>query len=225
MRPCTTTVERAGRSRRAAPPGKRCSSIAARFWRVLAQAACSVGTAGGARAEDPDPSASLYPKRNEAFSLDREVTPEKYNLGYNNFYEFSTSKRLDASALKTRPSTCRLDGMVEKEQTVDIDTLIRTIGLEKSVFIATAASKRGRWRSRGPASRCASSSISRVRCPRPNTCSSRPSSTRWARAAVLHALALHRGPDDGGSGQRPRFSSRPALTGSRSPRFRAPRSA
>src|SRR5271168_4017462 len=91
--------------------------------------------AGRARADDADPSASLYPaKRNEAFTLDREVTPEKYNLNYNNFYEFSTNKRLDASALKTRPWTVKLDGLVEKEQTVDIDALIKAIGLEERLY-------------------------------------------------------------------------------------------
>jgi sulfoxide reductase catalytic subunit YedY len=91
--------------------------------------------AGRARAEDADPSAALYPaKRDEAYTLDREVTPEKFNLSYNNFYEFSTNKRLDASGLKTRPWTVKLDGMVEKEQTVDIDALIKTIGLEERLY-------------------------------------------------------------------------------------------
>jgi methionine sulfoxide reductase catalytic subunit len=88
-----------------------------------------------ALADDPDPSAALYPaKRNPAYTLDRDVTPEKYNLNYNNFYEFSTSKRIDASALKTRPWTVKLDGLVEKEQTVDIDALIRTMGLEERLY-------------------------------------------------------------------------------------------
>ncbi len=88
-----------------------------------------------ALADDPDPSAGLYPaKRNPAYTLDRDITPEKYNLNYNNFYEFSTSKKVDASALKTRPWTVKLDGMVEKEQTVDIDTLIKTMGLEERLY-------------------------------------------------------------------------------------------
>ena len=86
-------------------------------------------------AEDADPSASLYPaKRDDAYKLDRDVTPEKINLNYNNFYEFSTSKHIDASALKIRPWTVKLDGMVEKEQTIDIDTLIKTIGLEERLY-------------------------------------------------------------------------------------------
>ena len=40
-----------------------------------------------------DPLAALLPaRRNEAFKLDRDLTPEKINGGYNNFYEFGTSK-------------------------------------------------------------------------------------------------------------------------------------
>ena len=39
----------------------------------------------GARAE-ADPSAGLFPaKRNEAFKLDRDMTPEEVNANYNNF--------------------------------------------------------------------------------------------------------------------------------------------
>ncbi len=88
-----------------------------------------------ALADEPDPSAGLYPaKRNPAYTLDRDITPEKYNLNYNNFYEFSTSKKVDASALKIRPWTVKLDGMVEKEQTVDIDTLSKTMGLEERLY-------------------------------------------------------------------------------------------
>jgi len=88
-----------------------------------------------ARADDADPSALLYPApRNPAYTLDRDVTPEKYNLNYNNFYEFSTSKHIDASALKTRPWTVKLDGLVEKEQTLDNDALIKTMGLEERLY-------------------------------------------------------------------------------------------
>jgi methionine sulfoxide reductase catalytic subunit len=88
-----------------------------------------------ARADDSDPSAALYPaKRNPAYTLDRDVTPEKYNLTYNNFYEYSTSKHIDASALKIRPWTVKLDGLVEKEQTVDIDSLIKAMGLEERLY-------------------------------------------------------------------------------------------
>jgi len=100
----------------------------------LAAAGALVASGGIARADD-DPSASLYPApRDPAYALDREVTPEKTNLTYNNFYEFSTNKRLDASALKIRPWTVKIDGLVEKEQTLDIDALIKAMGLEERLY-------------------------------------------------------------------------------------------
>jgi methionine sulfoxide reductase catalytic subunit len=105
------------------------------FLAGLGAAGALVAGPGRALGDDADPSAALYPaQRNPAFALDREVTPEKYSLNYNNFYEFSTSKHIDASLLKTRPWTVKLDGLVEKEQTVDIDALIKTMGLEERLY-------------------------------------------------------------------------------------------
>ena len=105
------------------------------FVAALAASGAFAALRGPAFADDPDPSASFYPaKRNEAYKLDRDITPEKYNLNYNNFYEYSTSKHLDASALKIRPWSVKLDGLVEKEQTVDIDTLIKAMGLEERLY-------------------------------------------------------------------------------------------
>ncbi|MGD1037048.1 MAG: protein-methionine-sulfoxide reductase catalytic subunit MsrP [Roseiarcus sp.] len=93
------------------------------------------GLTRGARADEPNPSDSLYPaKRNEAYKLDRDVTPEKINLNYNNFYEFSASKHFSADGLKIRPWTVTLDGLVEKAQTFDIDDLIKTMGLEERLY-------------------------------------------------------------------------------------------
>ncbi|HYA74455.1 MAG TPA: protein-methionine-sulfoxide reductase catalytic subunit MsrP [Roseiarcus sp.] len=88
-----------------------------------------------AGADEPDATASLYPaKRNDAYALDREVTPEKINLNYNNFYEFGTSKHLSADGLKTRPWMVTIDGLVENAQTFDIDDLVKTIGLEERLY-------------------------------------------------------------------------------------------
>jgi len=75
----------------------------------------------------PDPTANLYPaKRNEKFALDRPVTDEKINGNYNNFYEYGTSKNIAsaAQALKTRPWTIKIDGMVEKPMELGIDDLV-----------------------------------------------------------------------------------------------------
>jgi len=84
-----------------------------------------------------DPTKDLYPaKRNETFTLDRPVTDEKINTSYNNFYEFGSSKNVvkAAQALKLRPWTVKLDGMVEKPQEIGLDDLIRKMPLEERLY-------------------------------------------------------------------------------------------
>uniref|UniRef100_UPI0013D37946 molybdopterin-dependent oxidoreductase n=1 Tax=Enterobacter hormaechei TaxID=158836 RepID=UPI0013D37946 len=53
-----------------------------------------------------------------------------------NFYEFGTSKQVAraAQALPIRPWTVKIDGLVEKPQTIDIDTLIRRMPIEERVY-------------------------------------------------------------------------------------------
>jgi len=85
----------------------------------------------------PDPTADLYPaKRNEAFKLDRPITDEKINAHYNNFYEFSEGKELaaQAQALRIRPWTVKIDGLVEKPVEIGIDDLIRKMTLEERTY-------------------------------------------------------------------------------------------
>src|SRR5262245_5102097 len=85
----------------------------------------------------PDPSADLYPaKRNENYVLDRAITDEKVNGNYNNFYEFGTSKSIAAAAqaLRIRPWTVKIDGMVQKELTLGIDDLIRKMPIEERLY-------------------------------------------------------------------------------------------
>ena len=89
-----------------------------------------------AMAED-DPSAGLYPaKRNPRYTLDRPLTDAKYSTTYNNFYEFGTEKDVwrDAQALKVRPWTIKVDGMVEKPMTLGIDDLLKRVGLEERLY-------------------------------------------------------------------------------------------
>ena len=84
-----------------------------------------------------DPTADLYPaKRNEAFRLDRDVTPEAITSDYNNFYEFGTSKSISsaARALKPRPWSVKIDGLVEKPTEIAIDDLIRRMPLEERLY-------------------------------------------------------------------------------------------
>ena len=90
-----------------------------------------------AAAEPGDPSAALYPaKRNEAYGLDRAVTPEDININYNNYYEFGSSKHVSASAegLKLRPWTVKIDGLVDKPREVAIDDLFKAMPLEERLY-------------------------------------------------------------------------------------------
>jgi methionine sulfoxide reductase catalytic subunit len=85
----------------------------------------------------PDPTKDLYPaKRSEKFALDRPITDEKININYNNFYEFGSVKNIAkaAQALKLRPWTVKIDGMVEKEQEIAIDDLMRKMPLEERLY-------------------------------------------------------------------------------------------
>jgi sulfoxide reductase catalytic subunit YedY len=86
-----------------------------------------------------DPSAKLYPApRNERYVAGREITPEKANLVYNNFYEFRLGSAGDSSAdaanLQIRPWEIKVDGLVEKEFTIGVDDLLAKMKLEERVY-------------------------------------------------------------------------------------------
>jgi sulfoxide reductase catalytic subunit YedY len=89
------------------------------------------------QAEAADPTSDLYPaKKNEAYKLDRAITPEEINGHYNNFYEFGTSKDIAANAqnLVIRPWEIAIDGLVEKPFTIAFDDLVRKIPLETRLY-------------------------------------------------------------------------------------------
>lgn len=91
----------------------------------------------GFAAEAADPSAGLYPaKKNEAFKLDRPLTPENVNAQYNNFYEFGSTKNIAraAEALKTRPWTVKIDGMVEKPFEMGLDDMLAAMPIEERLY-------------------------------------------------------------------------------------------
>ena len=109
------------------------------FLRAAAAAAALLpASAMAQRVSDlPDPTADLYPaKPNAAYTIDRPVTDEAINTSYNNFYEFGTSKNIarSAEALRLRPWTITIDGMVEKPQEIGIDDLIRGMPLEERLY-------------------------------------------------------------------------------------------
>ena len=91
----------------------------------------------GAPAQYADPTFDLYPaKRNERYPLDRDLTPEPVSADYNNFYEFGSSKSVAAAAraLRTRPWTVAVDGLVEKPFEIGVDDLIRKMPLEERLY-------------------------------------------------------------------------------------------
>lgn len=74
--------------------------------------------------------------RNEAYQLDRSLTPEAVNATYNNFYEFGSHKTIweEAQALQLSPWQITIDGMVAGKKTIDVDELIRRMPLEERLY-------------------------------------------------------------------------------------------
>jgi sulfoxide reductase catalytic subunit YedY len=90
-----------------------------------------------ALAEEADPSAPLYPvPRNEAYTLDRDLTPEDLATTYNNYYEFGSFKSIwrEAQALPIRPWTVTIGGMVEQPMEIGIDDLLAKMPLEERLY-------------------------------------------------------------------------------------------
>lgn len=95
------------------------------------------GAATSAVAKTVDPSAKLYPvKRDPRFKPHRALTTEEWATTYNNFYEFGSSKRIYRAAQKLplRPWQVKLDGLVEKEQVIDIDSLLKKMPLQERIY-------------------------------------------------------------------------------------------
>ena len=90
---------------------------------------------------------SLYPsfslasyqttnKLNEKYFLPLPYTSEKLATTYTNFYEFGSSKNIwrRASKLKVDNWSIKIDGLVNKKKTFDIDKLKKLIGLEERIY-------------------------------------------------------------------------------------------
>ncbi len=83
------------------------------------------------------PAPDRYPAaRNPRFTLDRPVTPERIAASYNNFYEFSSGKKLwnHSARLKTHPWQVEIAGLVPRPQVIDADALIRQMPLEERLY-------------------------------------------------------------------------------------------
>ena len=68
---------------------------------------------------------------------DRDTTPETKAKSYNNFYEFGEDKgdpAKNAHTLKTRPWSIKVEGLVKKPQTLNIDDVLSYKPLEQRVY-------------------------------------------------------------------------------------------
>ena len=99
-----------------------------------------LGAGGLLRGAQAAQGEDLYPfKRNLDYQLDEripELSDPELVTTYNNFYEFGSHKRIHeaAQALKIEPWQVRIDGMVEAEQTLDVDDLLRRMPLEERLY-------------------------------------------------------------------------------------------
>src|SRR5215468_8589582 len=72
-----------------------------------------------------------------SFSTNETITPYKDVTNYNNYYEFSTDKYEPAGLakdFKTRPWTVTIDGLVDKKQVLDVDTIIKMGSPEERIY-------------------------------------------------------------------------------------------
>jgi len=84
------------------------------------------------------PTADLYPaRRNERFMLDQALIPASVASRHNIFDEFTLDRRQVwkvASGFASRPWTIHVGGAVEKELCLDVDVLIRRMGIEERLY-------------------------------------------------------------------------------------------
>jgi methionine sulfoxide reductase catalytic subunit len=102
----------------------------------------SLGSADPPKKPPPPPApapgaAPWHIERRGQFQVHEPHTPYEDVTTYNNFYELGLSKSEPAELayhLKPHPWTVRVTGHVQKPRTLDIDTLMRWLGLEERVY-------------------------------------------------------------------------------------------
>jgi sulfoxide reductase catalytic subunit YedY len=85
----------------------------------------------------PEVAAELYPARQNAnYVLDRELSPSRDVLTYNNFYEFGSHKDIweRAQNLPLKPWMVKIDGMVAKPIEIEAEDLIRKMPIEERLY-------------------------------------------------------------------------------------------
>ncbi len=118
-------------------PVPKSSKLHCRCWRSGGGGACCQQTAHGSVALPNRSSAGTkldYTK--SSYSTSEKQTPFNDITHYNNYYEFSTDKYEPADLAKNfnpRPWTIKVEGLVNKPKTFDIDTLLKT-HLEERIY-------------------------------------------------------------------------------------------
>ena len=98
--------------------------------------ACAQGSALEKQLE-PFRAQTLDAKKNENFTVERQMTDEIVAATYNNYYEFTTSKSTvwkRVEKFKTHPWEIEISGLVEKPMTLDVDDLIKEMPLEERIY-------------------------------------------------------------------------------------------
>ncbi len=86
---------------------------------------------------EPDYTDAGLLKANTANIEGEPLTPYKDITSYNNYYEFSTDKYAVARRARdfvTRPWTVKIDGLVNKPKTYDLDDLLRLAASEERIY-------------------------------------------------------------------------------------------
>ena len=115
--------------------------------RAFISGAASAAVVGGALLGDVSagdaaavelPATPIAATRNPSFTVSDPPTKVQDAITYNNFYEFGTDKgdpSANAHTLKTRPWTVKVDGLVAKAKTFDVDELLKAFPLEERVYL------------------------------------------------------------------------------------------
>jgi methionine sulfoxide reductase catalytic subunit len=84
-----------------------------------------------------DANAKIDGIQKSPFSTTEAITPYKDVSNYNNYYEFSTDKYEPAGLAKnfrTRPWTVSVEGLVQKKQTFDVDSILKMAAPEERIY-------------------------------------------------------------------------------------------
>lgn len=113
-----------------------------RQWLQMAAASGLLASAGGALAQSKNAVAGLAPLEAGKSTVPGAVTMETLTpytdaRSYNNYYEFGLEKddpMRNAPSLKTRPWTLRVEGLVNKPKTFDIEQLLKLSAQEERIY-------------------------------------------------------------------------------------------